>query len=260
MWAESFKNPCKWVASYQNRGCVPWCAMCQFWGSMKKYSCCIDTETFRSHFGRFSSGIWCDLPYTYTCFILLVSIMFRHHLPAVTSMWSLGNHLITSHTFLVTFADFCCILTALLTLGDPDGPFASAVCAAGHCDPNRRTSAGKHLFKPWMWLDEIRSSNMTWVFPKIVVPQNGWFMMENPLKWIIWGYHYFWKHPHGIPAKERFLYEIWKNVSFWENHMRSWMAFFLSQKSSRIPFVQKKNVNMKPTKSGNIIMQHNIGK
>ena len=21
-----------------------------------------------------------------------------------------------------------------------------------------------------------------WVFPKIVVPQNGWFMMENPIK------------------------------------------------------------------------------
>ena len=22
----------------------------------------------------------------------------------------------------------------------------------------------------------------TWVFPKIVVPQNGWFIMENPIK------------------------------------------------------------------------------
>ncbi len=27
-----------------------------------------------------------------------------------------------------------------------------------------------------------------WVFPKIVVPQNGWFIMENPMnKWMIWG-------------------------------------------------------------------------
>ena len=34
-----------------------------------------------------------------------------------------------------------------------------------------------------------------WVFPKIGVPQNGWFIMENPIKWMIWGYHYFWKHP-----------------------------------------------------------------
>ena len=37
-----------------------------------------------------------------------------------------------------------------------------------------------------------------WVFPIIVVPQNGWFIMENPktlLKWMIWGYHgntHFW--------------------------------------------------------------------
>ena len=36
-----------------------------------------------------------------------------------------------------------------------------------------------------------------WMFPKIGVPQNGWFIMENPMnKWMIWGYHYFWKHPN----------------------------------------------------------------
>ncbi len=28
-------------------------------------------------------------------------------------------------------------------------------------------------------------------------PQNGWFIMETLLKWMIWGYHYFWKHPCG---------------------------------------------------------------
>ena len=33
-----------------------------------------------------------------------------------------------------------------------------------------------------------------WMFPKIGVPQNGWFIMENPLKWMI--YQYFWKHPY----------------------------------------------------------------
>ena len=29
-------------------------------------------------------------------------------------------------------------------------------------------------------------------------PQNGWlFIMEHPMKkWMIWGYHYFWKHPY----------------------------------------------------------------
>ena len=36
-----------------------------------------------------------------------------------------------------------------------------------------------------------------WVFPKIGVPQNGWFIMENPIKWMIW-YPYFWKHPFSL--------------------------------------------------------------
>ncbi len=28
-----------------------------------------------------------------------------------------------------------------------------------------------------------------WVFPKLGVPKNGWFIMENPMnKWMIWGY------------------------------------------------------------------------
>ena len=38
-----------------------------------------------------------------------------------------------------------------------------------------------------------------WMFPKIGVPQNGLvYFMENPIKiGMIWGYHYFWKHPYS---------------------------------------------------------------
>ncbi len=53
---------------------------------------------------------------------------------------------------------------------------------------------------PWNW-DEWRTLNQMaiatlWVFPKIGVPQNGWFLMENPVKIDDLGAHpYFWKHP-----------------------------------------------------------------
>ena len=37
-----------------------------------------------------------------------------------------------------------------------------------------------------------------WMFPKIGgKPRNGWFIMETSLKWMIWRYHYFWKHLFG---------------------------------------------------------------
>ena len=39
---------------------------------------------------------------------------------------------------------------------------------------------------------------MIWGFPKIGVPQNGWFIWKTRLKWMIWGYHHLRKHPHEL--------------------------------------------------------------
>ena len=49
-----------------------------------------------------------------------------------------------------------------------------------------------------------------WVFPTIGVPQNGWFVIEKPIKMDDWGVPYFWKQeklppspasPAGLSAK-----------------------------------------------------------
>ena len=70
----------------------------------------------------------------------------------------------------------------------------------------RKSTCGELCFSRsgvrWRWLqiaamilswnyDTIPYLPSTWVFPKIEVPQNGWFIMENLIKWMIWGYPYF---------------------------------------------------------------------
>ena len=57
-----------------------------------------------------------------------------------------------------------------------------------------RLLQGKRLARHVLGLRE-----RIWVFPKIRLPQNGWFIMENPINpWMILGYHYFRKHPYSL--------------------------------------------------------------
>ena len=63
-----------------------------------------------------------------------------------------------------------------------------------------RKSWDKLPYQPVSLPDFERTINSMGVNPKIGVPQNGWFISwKTLLKWMIWGYPYFWKHLYFYP-------------------------------------------------------------
>ena len=64
----------------------------------------------------------------------------------------------------------------------------SWVGSVGKTDLGRDFIGYKRLYKEkevdtiWNWIGKWYIYMYIWVFPKIVVPQNGWFIMENPIK------------------------------------------------------------------------------
>ena len=74
--------------------------------------------------------------------------------------------------------------------------FLSAV--AKHWSNTRFEFRRQLPFRKSIWVDMVDMYGffMSVVFPKIMVPQNGWFILETPIKMDDWGYHYFRKHPY----------------------------------------------------------------
>ena len=86
----------------------------------------------------------------------------------------------------------------------------------------------------WQWpsLMFIWKLIHTWVFPKIGVPQNGWFIMENPIKMDDLGVSLFLKtHPHMVPLVQLAILlclEVWGALTIWPSRLLSNFPTFQS--------------------------------
>ena len=66
----------------------------------------------------------------------------------------------------------------------------------------RYTLTGSHSKTLQIQLYTCRLMVVIWMFPKIGVPPKWMVYNGKPLlKWMIWGYHYFWKHPYSTLQK-----------------------------------------------------------
>ena len=103
----------------------------------------------------------------------------------------------------------------------------------------------------------IPNGDSTWVFPKILVPQNGWFIMENPMnKWMIWGYPYFWKHPHYFPINKLVKQLVYKNLT--TSYIHLCLLLSLPLDSPNLPCFSFRSLPGSPCRAMRLLNCHKI--
>ena len=72
-----------------------------------------------------------------------------------------------------------CHLHTLQHGGTDHANDASDLCGLARLEKSRLRADAPNVGK---YLPTVHLAQIVWVFPKIGVPQNGWFIMENPIK------------------------------------------------------------------------------
>ena len=94
-------------------------------------------------------------------------------------------------------------------------PWVIDVCLNSSTE-NRRTIRCWNLFDCKKSIHLLHFSSM-WVFPKIAIPQNGWFLMENPIKMDDLGVPIIFGNTHvflalSFPQCQVLAWTLWRSL------------------------------------------------